>query len=138
MAVTHVLDTSAALAGILGEPGAERVRAILTDPGLSVGVSVLTLYEIYTTSLHRTGSEESARETVNDLREAVSEILPVTESVLEVAFALRRRSAARIALADLLIAATAAQQGAVLVHRDPHFAALPPSKPDQEHLPDKA
>lgn len=97
MAVTHVLDTSAALAGIFSEPGAERVRAILTDPGLSVSVSVLTLYEVYTTSLHRTGSEESARETVNDLREAVGEIPPVTESVLEVAFTLRRRSAARIA-----------------------------------------
>ena len=72
------------------------------------------------------------------LREAVDAVLPVTESVLEVAFALRRASTARIALADLLIAATAAQQEAVLVHRDPHFAALPPGNPRQEHLPDKA
>ena len=37
-----------------------------------------------------------------------------------------------------LIAATALWAGAVLVHRDAHFAALPPGRPSQETLPDKA
>lgn len=136
--MTHVLDTSAALANILGEPGMERVRALLKDEGNVVAVSVLTLYEVYTTILHRTGSDANATEVVAALREAIGAVIPVTEETLTVAFELRRASTSRLAIADLLIAATAAQRGAVLVHRDPHFAALPAGRPAQEALPDKA
>lgn len=136
--VTHLLDTSAALAGTLYEQGGERVRSLIGDPQAVVGVSVLTLYEAYTVVLHRTGSDELATEAVRSLRSAVAEVLPVTEAVLAAALDLRRASTARIALADLLIAASAAAQGATLVHRDPHFAALPVGRPTQETLPDKA
>ena len=132
--MTHVLDTSAALAGALGERGGDRVGALIADPQATVGVSVLTLYEVYTVLLHRTGSDEIATEGIASLRRSVAEVLPVTDAVLD----LHRASAARIALADLLIAATAARAGATLVHRDPHFAALPAERPAQETLPDKA
>lgn len=135
--VTHLLDTSAALAGALGEPGMERVRALLEDPDAVVGVSVLTLFEDWTTFLHRTHSGSRADEAVADLRQVVSEVASVDEAVLNLAFDLRRTATARIALADCLIAATAVRRGAVLVHRDPHFAALPYGKPMQETLPDK-
>ena len=136
--VTHVLDTSAALAGTLGERGGERVRSLIGDPQAVVGVSVLTLYEAYTVVLHRTGSDELATEALDSLRRSVAEVLPVSEAVLAVAVGLRRASTARVALADILIAATAAEKGATLVHRDPHFAALPAGRPTQETLPDKA
>ena len=58
--VTHVLDTSAALASTLGERGADRARALIGDPQTVAGVSVLTFYEVYTVLLHRTGSYEIA------------------------------------------------------------------------------
>jgi predicted nucleic acid-binding protein len=38
---------------------------------------------------------------------------------------------------DLLIAATAAVRQAILVHRDPHFAAVPADLLQQETLPAK-
>ncbi len=136
--MTHLLDTSAALAHALDEPGADRVDALLSDVSAVVGVSVLTLFEVWTTYLHRTGSSARADEAVETLRQAVAEVVPVDEAVLALAFSLCRNATARIALADCLIAATAAQRGAVLVHRDPHFAALPSGRPVQETLPDKA
>jgi len=135
--VTHLLDTSAALAGALGEPGMERVRALLEDPDAVVGVSVITLFEVWTTYLHRTDSGSRADEAVADLRKAVSEVVPVNEAVLDLAFELRRTATARLALADCLIAATAAHHRAILVHRDSHFAALPEGRPKQETLPSK-
>ena len=136
--VTHVFDTSAMLAQYHDENGAAQVDALLSDPAVVSGVSILTLYEVYTAILHRSGSDEIATRAVAAVREAVAEVLPVTESVLAAALDLRRASTARIALADVLMAATAAEKGATLVHRDPHFAALPLGKPTQETLPDKA
>jgi predicted nucleic acid-binding protein len=50
---------------------------------------------------------------------------------------LRHKATARVATVDALITATAAYRGAILVHRDPHFAALPVGRPMQETLPDK-
>ena len=136
--MTHLFDTSASLAGAFGEPGVERVRALLDDPNMSVGVSVLTLFETYTRVLHRTGSVQVAREAAMDLRQIVSEVVPLTEAMVDLAMDLRQAATARIATVDCLIATTAAHCGATLVHRDPHFAALPAGRPAQETLPDKA
>ncbi len=114
------------------------MRSLLEDPNITVCVSVLTLYEVRTTFLYRTGSHDRADKAVTDLRLAVSAVLPVTEATLSLAFELRRASTARLAIADCLIAATAVQQGAILVHRDSHFAALPTGRLAQETLPEKA
>jgi predicted nucleic acid-binding protein len=136
--LTHVFDTSAIVAQALDEPGAHRVDALLSDPFAATGVSVLTLYEVWTTHFHRTGSNRRADEAVAYLRQAIDEIVSVDESVVVLALALRRDAHSRIALADCLIAATAALNNAILVHRDPHFAALQPGMPAQEILPDRA
>jgi predicted nucleic acid-binding protein len=102
-----------------------------------VGVSVLTLFEVWTTYLYRTDSVSRADKAVADLRKAVGEVVPVNEAVLDLAFELRRTATARIALAYCLIAATAAHHQSIPVHRDSHFAALPEGRPKQETLPDK-
>lgn len=78
--VTHLLDTSAALAGTLGERGWERVRSLIADPQAVVGVSVLTLDEAYTIVLHRTGSDKLRTEALESLRRSVTEVLPVDEA----------------------------------------------------------
>ena len=134
--MTHLLDTSAALAGGFAEPGVERVRSLLNDPDAAVGISVLTPFETYTRVLHKTGSHEIARRAVSDLRAIVREIVPVDEVIVDLALDLRRRASARIATVDCLVAATAAQYGAILVHRDAHFAALPADALLQETLPE--
>lgn len=135
--MTHLFDTSATPAQYFDENGASRIDALLKNPNVISGVSILALYEVYTTILHRSSSDEVATQAVETIREAVSEVLPVTEAVLVTALDLRRASSARIALADILMAATAVRAGAVLVHRDPHFAALPAGRPAQEALPKK-
>ena len=136
--MTHVLDSSAILADIFGEPGANRVNDLINDPNVIAGVSVLTLFETYTTVLHRTGSDALARQAVATLKTALSVLAPLSETIVELAMDLRHSATSRIATVDCLIAATAVQHGAVLVHRDPHFGALPTGKPTQEVLPDKA
>ncbi|AIE84417.1 type II toxin-antitoxin system VapC family toxin [Fimbriimonas ginsengisoli] len=135
--MTHLLDTSGALAALLNEAGAERVKAILLDAKNSVGISALTLFEIDTAVFHQTGSREAADRAVQGIQEAVAEVIPFTESIVHLARDLRHAATARIATVDTLIAATAVDRRAVLVHRDPHFATLPADRPAQEMLPSK-
>jgi predicted nucleic acid-binding protein len=136
--VTHVLDSSAILSNIFGEPGANRVNELINDPNVTAAVSVLTLFETYTTVLHRTGSDAIARQAVATLKTALSEMAPISEAIVELAMDMRHTATSRIATVDCLIAATAVPHGAILVHRDPHFGALLAGKPTQEVLPDKA
>ena len=136
--MTHLFDTSAALAMLLAETGGERVAAILDDPRNVVGISTLTLFEIDTAVVHQSGSQEVADRMVAELRQGVAEVVPVSEAIADLARKLRRAATARVATVDALIAATAAHHEAILVHRDAHFAALPVGRPMQETLPNKA
>ena len=135
--MTHLPDTSGFLAHSFREPGAERVQALFDDPASVVGASVLTLFEVATAVANRTGDLAEGERASEGYANAVAEIVPVSREVVRVALGLRRAASARIALADCLIAATAAHRGAILVHRDPHFAALPAGRPGQEALPAK-
>jgi predicted nucleic acid-binding protein len=67
----------------------------------------------------------------------LADTLPVTREVARAAFDLRQQLARRIPNADALIAATAKLQGATLVHRDPHLAAIPETLVKQIVLPEK-
>jgi predicted nucleic acid-binding protein len=138
VALTYVLDTSATLAQLYNEPGADIINGILQDPDAVIGISVLTIYEFWTSVIHRAGSQEASDEAVAVLRQSVDVIFPVAETTVKLALELRRSGASRIALADCLIAATAVQHGATLVHRDPHFSVLPNGRPNQLTLPGKA
>lgn len=135
--MTHLLDTSGMLTLLFDERGADRVSEIIDDPATVVGISVLTLFEVMTAAFHRFGSAGSAGQVVAECVASVDRIVPVTEAVVRLAMELRQAGDARIATVDTLIAATAAHHGAILVHRDPHFAALPSGRPAQERLPDK-
>ena len=53
------------------------------------------------------------------------------------AIRLRTSATARVAVMDILIAAAASVKNATLVHRDPHFAAIPSNLLNQEVLPAK-
>ena len=64
--------------------------------------------------------------------------MDVTESVRIKAIRLRSHATAHVAAMDVLIAATASSCEAMLLHRDPHFAAIPASLLRQEVLPPKS
>ena len=135
--MTHLLDTSALLAHYLQEPGTALVQALFEDETKSTGTSVLVLYE-FELRLHLLGMDASARvETMNLYRADFEEIIDVNETVRVEAFRLRTNASARISTVDTLIAATASLNGAILVHRDPHFSVIPKSHLKQEILPAK-
>ena len=135
--MTHLLDTSALLAHYLAENGAERVQALFEDAAVEAGASILSLYE-FELRLHQLGADAATRVTeLNRYRALLTEVVDVTEAVRGEAIRLRTGATAHVAAMDVLIAASASLGNATLVHRDPHFAALPANLLKQEVLPAK-
>ncbi|HZM02835.1 MAG TPA: PIN domain-containing protein [Candidatus Saccharimonadales bacterium] len=135
--MTHLLETSALLAHYLAEPGAARVQALFEDGAVTTGTSILALFE-FDLRLHHLGMDESTRTTeLSRYRALLNEIVNVDEAVRKEGIRLRIRSSNRVPSMDILIAATASLQSATLVHRDPHFAAIPARLLKQETLPAK-
>lgn len=122
--LTHILDTSAWIALIRGEPGAEMVYSVLAKTDNEVGISVLSLVELHA-RLHSFDQAGAFEEIVEDYRPLFAGIVPVDESVALRAIDLRTIASARVPAIDALIAATAAAYDAFLIHRDPHFSAIP-------------
>ncbi len=135
--MSYLLDTSALLADYFAEAGGERVRDLLSDERVDVGISVLTMAEFWSRLRAQGWAQAFATEW-----EAVSELLtethPVSLAVVAKSLELRAAATGRLPQVDALIAATAATLGATLVHRDPHFAAVPDDLLTQESLPDKS
>lgn len=135
--MTHLLDTSALLAHYLAEPGAARVQSLFEDDTVLAGTSVLALFE-FDLRMHQLGLDDSARTAeLNRYRALLDEVVNVDEAVRNEAVRLRTSASTRVASMDALIAGSAAVRGATLVHRDPHFAAIPERLLKQEVLPAK-
>ena len=130
---TFVLDTSAVLALRSDESGADRVAEILRlgrRGKAKTLVSFMTRMEI----LYRvtaTEGEEPARTALRLLDAAGVSWVSCDPEILETAARLKARGG--LSVADAWIAATAATKHAVLVHKDPEFAAV--REVDQERLP---
>lgn len=121
--MTYLLDTSAWLAHIFDETGAEEVEVLFDDPEKNVVISAISILEVYTFFRHRDRVADFA-EMLEFYRLLLSHIYPADESVILRAIALRQTSTRRLPALDSIIAATAAHHNAVLVHRDGHFAAV--------------
>jgi len=128
----YLLDTSAVLAFLEDEAGAQRVEEIIRA-GRAV-IPFLVLLETYYISLQET------TEAIAEKRYALLKQLParflydVDEPTLLTAGRFKARH--RFSLADALIAAFAVREGAILVHKDPEFKALS-KQVKQETLPYK-
>ncbi len=122
--MTHLLDSPALPAFFFGEPGEERVRAILSDEEAGVCISVLTRAEFWS-RLRAEGWVQAFDEEWQRVAELVNVIEPVSLAVVRQSLSLRSAATARLPQVDALIAATAALHKAVIVHRDPHFLAIP-------------
>lgn len=129
----YLLDTSALMALIEDEPGADRVDGLLRSERILL--PFLVGLETYYVTLQERSEDEA------DRRLALIRQLPavwldqVGDEMLVLAGRLKARH--RLSLADALIAAFAVHAGAILVHKDPEFEAVAHLVP-QERLPYKS
>lgn len=116
----YVLDTSALLAFLKGEPGSDVVESILED-SVGVIVSLITLMEVRYLYLREAGKQ--ATEDAFKLIEQIGlQEVEVSRNILEQAAQIKSRN--HLSVADAIIAATAKEMGATLIHRDPEFEPL--------------
>ncbi len=118
--IAYLLDTSAILAMIEGEAGADRTEQLLRDQ--RVLLPFVVLLEIYYITLQERGEEEANSRYAMLKALEIGLLTEVTEPVL--LRAAQMKAYTRISFADAIIAAFAAVHGAVLVHKDPEFDAL--------------
>lgn len=124
MAERYVLDTSAILALLGDEPGAERVERLLR--GARAGrhgllVCSITLMELFYTALRARGEDVAVRLVALVKAWPVEWAYPDEKVLLQAG---RLKAFYRLSVADALIAAVAKMQPAILVHKDPELDAL--------------
>jgi predicted nucleic acid-binding protein len=120
----YLLDTSALFVYIESEQGHEAVDSLLTEARrgrCAVFVSLLSLMELYYISWQKKG-EDVAKELIVLVKALPVEFIQPNERII--LFAGRLKALHHISAADAIIAATAADKSAVLVHKDPEFEQL--------------
>lgn len=117
-----VLDTSALLAFMTGEKGADAVEKILAIEENSVFVPWAVLFEVSYITRRTRGEKEADRRFVL-VKELPVSILWNTEEP-DVLSAARIKAQCRVSFADSIIAASALRQDATLVHKDPEYECL--------------
>lgn len=135
--MSYLLDTSALMAHVLSEPGWETVDGLFKEKPHAVAISAITWLEFNILVRALAPNAAEAAEVVTLYQQLLAEAIPVTREIAEVALALRLLTSKRLPNADALIAATAKSEGATLVHRDPHLAAIPHKVVKQIVLPEK-
>jgi predicted nucleic acid-binding protein len=135
--ITHVLDTSAILAHYLSEPGADDVNAILAQGPEAAGISLIALVELRGRLAEVATDPQEAERAFKSYTETLMTVLPFSRETADAAMDLRAATRPRLPLVDALIAASAKQHSAILVHRDPHMAAIPAPLVGQIMLPPK-
>ncbi len=132
--MTYLLDSSAWLAHLFGEPGVEEVNQLFADPRNDVSISVLSLPEVYA-RLKALGRQDQWPYVWGIYAAFFTKVIPVDEAVAHQAIVLREATPDRLPTVDGLIAATAAVHQLALVHRDPHIGAVPAQNLRQIRLP---
>lgn len=117
---TFVLDTSAIMAFIEKEDGAERVREILLKN--TIIIPWLALLEAVYISQRELGEEEALIRYAL-LRKLNATILWNADEAL-LLNAARIKATHTLSIADSIIAAVACQNEAILIHKDPEYESL--------------
>jgi predicted nucleic acid-binding protein len=134
--MSYLLDSSAWLAHLFGEPGAEQVTSLFDTPQAAVSISTLSIPEVYV-RLKSLGREDRWTEVWTIYAALFNAIIPADEVIAHQAILIRGATPARLPTIDGLIAATALVQEMTLVHRDPHLATIPNHLLQQMQLPTK-
>jgi ribonuclease VapC len=116
----HVLDTSALLALIEDEPGAETVERVIRSS--RVVLPAVVLMEVFYILRQERGEAEAYRLYAH-CREVADELVSELDEPM-VLQAGRFKADHKVSLADAWIAAVARVRGATLVHKDPELEAL--------------
>jgi predicted nucleic acid-binding protein len=132
----YLLDTSAVLAHVYREPGHAQVQRLLEEQAATVLLAAPSLLEMET-ALKRKMTDAGRRRTVVRLYGGeLAEVVSVDREAAMTAIEISAVSAKRLPALDALIAGCAVANDAVLVHRDPHFDAIPPERLRALRLPD--
>lgn len=121
---SYVLDTSALQAFRDKEPGERAVGEILRNAAkrhCHVAVSCITQMELFYNEIRRKGLDDAHKMHLQ-LKMLPIEFITANEDLLLRAGEFKAEYA--FSLADAIIAATAHQKGATLVHKDPEFEPL--------------
>ena len=103
----------------------------------AAGVSLITLVELRSRLTEVTANAQEAERAFRLYTETLTTVLPFSRETADAAMDLRATTRPRLPLVDALIAASAKQHSAVLVHRDPHMATIPTPLVCQHILPPK-
>ncbi len=117
---SFVLDTSALLAFIEQEAGAERVREVILKN--SIIIPWLSILEVVYISQRELGEEEAVTRYALLKKLDANIIWDADEALL--LNAARIKSTHSLSLADSVIAAIATQHKAILLHKDPEYEPL--------------
>lgn len=137
MKAHYLLDTSAMLAHLLQENGAEIVEHCMSSEGGLAAVSVISWVEFQFFLIRSDYSKTDTHKIIGCYHDALGNPLPIDETVGQTAIHLRAQSQCRIHLTDLLIAACAKTHSLKLIYRDQHIEGIPEKALPQIKLPSK-
>jgi len=124
VAKEYVLDTSAIFTLVNDEDGSDVVEKILNSAlrgRATVYLSFITLMEVYYVTW-KTKNESTAKELIILLKSLPVHIVNANERITLSAG--RLKALHRLSVADALIAATAIEKRAILVHKDPEMKSI--------------
>jgi len=125
----YLLDTSALLAHYRNEEGAAKVQALFEDEDASIAIASIALTEFSRRMNALGASREDIATALENYCRIFSSVVAIDDSIARKAFLLGLEAESRLPLAD-----AAHSVEAVLVHRDPHFGALPSESIKQQML----
>lgn len=135
--MTHLLDSSAWLAHLFGESGVDDVTHLFKDPAVKVSISALSIPEVYG-RLIALGKQAHWADVWENYAALFSKVISADVNIAHRAIQIRDETPRRLPTIDALIAAVAAENDLILVHRDPHLSAIPASSLQQMQLPSKS
>ena len=133
----NLVDSSAWLAHLFGEPGVDEVSLILDDQSHRVSISALSIPEIFA-RLKAIGKESHWGEVWSIYSEILEDVIPVDEATAHRAVQIRASTGKRLPTIDGLVAASASINNLTLVHRDHHFTGISDPELHQMKLPNRS
>lgn len=133
--ITHVFDTTAILAHYFHETGAEQVNDLLADNSVEIGIPAIELLELKSQLARTLPNAAEAHRAFHLYADELITTLPVTREVITRAITIQQKAADPLSFLEAILAATAQNENAVLVHRHPRLARLPSPLIQQCALP---
>jgi predicted nucleic acid-binding protein len=121
----YLLDTSAVIAHVYHERGYRQVQALFEEEDATVLLAAPSLLELDTALKTKVADEAQRRAVLELYGGRGAEVVAVDRETALAAIGIRQACPRRLPGFDALIAGCAAAHGATLVHRDPHFDAIP-------------